>query len=63
MAWNVVFLEEADGLDGFAETHLVGEDGAVLLAPGVDHEVQPVHLVFPQPVDKNNALKNPNNII
>ncbi len=28
-------LEEADGLDGLAEAHLVGQDEAVVLAPGV----------------------------
>ena len=58
-----MFLEEADGLDGFAEAHLVGQDGAVLLAPRVDHEVQPVNLVLSQPWKENNALENPDVMI
>jgi hypothetical protein len=37
-------FEEADGLDGLAEAHLVGQDEAVVLAPGVQQEVYPVNL-------------------
>ncbi len=37
-------FEEADGLDGLAEAHLVGQDEAVVLAPGVQQEIYPVNL-------------------
>ncbi len=37
-------FEEADRLDGLAEAHLVGQDEAVVLAPGVQQEVYPINL-------------------
>ena len=43
-----MFLEKADGLDGFPEPHLVSEDDTVVLAPGVDDEVDALDLVVTQ---------------
>jgi hypothetical protein len=37
-------FEEADGLDGLAEAHLVGQDEAVVLAPGVQQEIYSINL-------------------
>ena len=37
-------LEEGDGLDRLAEPHLVSQDGAGAASPGLDHEVDAVHL-------------------
>ena len=45
---NNNFLEEDNGLNGFAEAHLVGQDDTVVLAPGVDEEVEPFKLVLAQ---------------
>jgi hypothetical protein len=48
-------FEEADGLDGLAEAHLVGQDEAVVLAPGVQQEVYPVNLHKKKPASKLDA--------
>ena len=38
-------VEEDDGLDGFAEAHLVGQDGVGALSPGEPQPVQTLQLV------------------
>ena len=39
-------VEEGDGLNGLAETHLVGEDGVGVMAPGVAQPVETLQLVL-----------------
>lgn len=38
-------IEEADGLDGLSQTHLVSEDGVGVLRPGEPQPVEPLQLV------------------
>ena len=38
-------VEEADGLDGLAKSHLVGKDGVDVVDPGVAQPVDPLQLV------------------
>ena len=43
-----MFLEKTNGLDCFAEAHLVGEDDTVAAGPGVQQEVESLQLVLAQ---------------